>query len=73
MILGSTPATAPPTIRTLGVKLCFLIPSSEANNRAAAPSFKPEAFPAVTEPSLANAGRNFPNPSKLVSERINSS
>ncbi len=60
IILGSTPTTAEHTIRASGFKLYFFTASSEAIIVAAAPSFKPEAFPAVTlPPSFLKAGRNF--------------
>ena len=40
---------------------------------AAAPSFNPDAFPAVTLPSFLNAGRSFDNPSKVELGFTNSS
>ena len=72
--LGSTPATAAETILAIGFILFLLIASSPAINKATAPSFKPEAFPAVTEPpSFLNAGLSFPKTSNVVVGLINSS
>ena len=48
-------------------------PSPEEINNAAAPSFKPEEFPAVTDPSFLNAGFNPAKLSMLVFARANSS
>ena len=73
IILGSTPATAAPIILANGLKACFLTASPEANNKAAAPSFNPDAFPAVTEPSFLNAGLKLDNDSNVVSGLANSS
>lgn len=70
---GSTPTTALLTIRANGFKLYDLIAFSLANKIAAAPSFKPEALPAVTVPSLRKEGFNFCNPSKVVLAFANSS
>ena len=57
IILGSTPTTAELTIRAKGFKLYFFTASSDAIMVAAAPSFNPELFPAVTLPvSFLNAG-----------------
>jgi len=39
----------------------------------AAPSFNPEALPAVTVPCFENAGRNFCRDSRVVPSRIYSS
>ena len=66
MIHGSTPATPELTIRAIGVKPKSLIACSEAKILAAAPSFKPEALPAVTVPSALKAGRNFDKISIVV-------
>ena len=60
IILGSTPTTAELTILAIGFKLYFFTASSEAISVAAAPSFNPEALPAVTlPPSFLKAERNF--------------
>ena len=45
---GSTPTTALLTMRANGFKLYVFMPCSLANKIAAAPSFNPEALPAVT-------------------------
>ena len=63
---GSTPATAMLTIFAIGCKLYFLTASSLANNIAAAPSFIPEEFPAVTVPSFIKAGFNCASFSMVV-------
>ena len=47
MILGSTPTTPELTILAMGFRLYFFTASSETKKTAAAPSFKPEAFPAL--------------------------
>ena len=44
-------------MRAIGFKLFLTITFSEAMSKAAAPSFKPDAFPAVTVPSFLKAGR----------------
>jgi hypothetical protein len=48
MMRGAKPAVAMPTTRAFGVKPCLMAASSEANNKAHAPSFTPDALPAVT-------------------------
>mmetsp|Transcript_14236 Transcript_14236/g.35525 ORF Transcript_14236/g.35525 Transcript_14236/m.35525 type:complete len:226 (+) Transcript_14236:152-829(+) len=56
---GSTPALAAATIRArtgVPVEAAY---SSEATRSAAAPSFSPDALPAVTLPSFWKAGRSF--------------
>ena len=73
IILGSTPTTAELTIRANGFKLYFLTASSDAIMVATAPSFNPDAFPAVTLPSFLKAARNLANPSIDVFDLINSS
>ena len=50
MIRGSTPTAVAPRIFTLGCKLYFSTASAEAISKAAAPSFTPEALPAVMLP-----------------------
>ena len=70
---GSTPTTAELTILAVGFKLYFFTASSEAKSMAAAPSFNPEAFPAVTVPSFLKAVRSFPNTSRELFAFINSS
>ena len=54
MILGSTPATAAETILANGSNVFVRTASSEAIRSAAAPSFNPDEFPAVTLPSFLN-------------------
>jgi hypothetical protein len=56
IIRGCTPAAPLLTRRANGFNPCCLIPSSEANKIAAAPSFKVEALAAVTVPSFLNTG-----------------
>ena len=73
MMRGSTPTTAELTIFAKGFKLYFLTASAEATNTAAAPSFKPDEFPAVTLPSFRNAPRNLIRPSIDVLGLTNSS
>ena len=60
MILGSTPTTAELTILAIGLRLFSFNPFSDAKSIAAAPSFNPDALPAVTlPPSFLNAVRSF--------------
>ena len=73
IILGATPAAPIETIRANGFNEYFFNASSDANSNAAAPSFKPEALPAVTVPSFLNAGRSFDKTSVVVLGFINSS
>ena len=56
IIEGSTPATAIETILAIGWRLYWVMAFSLARINAAAPSFIPEEFPAVTVPSLIKAG-----------------
>ena len=73
MIRGSTPTTEEVTIFAKGLRLYCSTASPEATITVAAPSFNPEAFPAVTDPSFLKAGRNLANDSKVEFGRINSS
>ena len=74
IIRGSTPATADDTILAFGVRLFLVAASAEASKMAPAPSFNPDAFPAVTvPPSFLNAGLSLPNISRVVVGFINSS
>src|SRR5688572_18541112 len=57
MIFGSTPALAQDAIRARGLMLRFSASLALISTNAAAPSLRPEALAAVTEPSLAKAGR----------------
>src|SRR3954471_13090118 len=54
--LGSTPALAHDTMRPSGVIPRASASLADISTKAAAPSFRPDALPAVTEPSLAKAG-----------------
>ena len=71
--LGSTPPLAFATIVAIG----FIFNSSALRRlirrTAAAPSFIPDAFPAVTVPSFLKAGFNFASDSTVVPCRIYSS
>lgn len=72
---GSTPAEAYAIILANGFAPTDLAKLSDARTIAAAPSFIPEAFPAVTVPlpSLIKAGLKFLSPSNVVSGLGNSS
>src|SRR3954463_6858969 len=59
MIEGSTPACAQDTMRASGVLPLFCAWVALIRTTAAAPSLRPDAFAAVTVPSLAKAGRNL--------------
>ena len=69
MVLGGTPAAAEVIIRAKGFKLSWEALSAFITSNAAAPSFNPEEFPAVTVPSFRNAGFNRDNASIEVSRR----
>ena len=69
IIFGSTPATEYPTILANGCKPFSFAFSSLINTKTALPSFRPDAFPAVTEPSLRKAGFNPANFSAVISAR----
>ena len=73
MIRGSTPACAYPISLSTGVRPLLLTNDSDASTTAAAASLTPEALPAVTVPSLANAGRSLAMSSSLTSARTCSS
>ena len=66
MMAGSTPALLYAAIVTIGVKPNSLAFASLITNTAAAPSLRPEAFPAVTVPSRSKAGRSLAKPSAVV-------
>ena len=72
---SSTPATALVTMRASGLAASSAMPLSDAIRSAAAPSFRPDELPAVTEPlpSVRNAGFNLASVSRFVSGRRNSS
>ena len=56
---GSTPAVAKAAMRASGVSPRFAASAAVISTSAAAPSLMPEALPAVTVPSLVNAGRSL--------------
>ncbi len=66
IMAGSTPATAIEKTFAKGFNPYFFTIISLANSIAAAPSLMPDELPAVTVPSLANAGFKEANFSKLV-------
>ena len=69
IIRGATPAAAAATTRALGVKPCRFSAASEASSNAQAPSFTPEAFPAVIVPVGFTTGFSFESASSVVSGR----
>ena len=70
---GSTPTVAKLAIRASGVSPRRFASAADITTSAAAPSFSPLAFPAVTVPSLLNAGRSLAIISAVLSWRIYSS
>ena len=66
IIEGSTPIVEDDTILTSGLSPNSLAFSFFITNTAAAPSFNPDAFPAVTVPSLSKTGFKELNLSKVV-------
>ena len=54
MMRGGTPADAMPRMRARGVRPCAFTAASDAMIIAAAPSFTPDALPAVTVPGSRN-------------------
>src|SRR6185436_7738341 len=56
MYLGSTPAEANDLMRAIGLRPSSFAFFADVRTTAAAPSLRPEALPAVTEPFLSNAG-----------------
>ncbi len=69
IIRGSTPAVAPATMRARGVNLKRRTASSDAMTSAHAPSFTPEALPAVTVPLVRKGVGNLASCSRVVSGR----
>ncbi|MPN17491.1 hypothetical protein SDC9_164845 [bioreactor metagenome] len=63
---GSTPPCPTDTNSAIGFNPCSLTAFSDATSTILAPSFIPDAFPAVTVPSFLNAGLNFESFSKSV-------
>ena len=66
---GSTPAVEEARIRARGFRLCSSAAFSEAMIKAAAPSFTPDAFPAVTEPPERKGAGSLDSFSRVVSPR----
>jgi len=66
MIRGATPAAAAATTRALGLNPCRFSATSEDKSNAQAPSFTPEAFPAVIVPFGFTTGFNFESASSVV-------
>ena len=73
IIRGGTPAAALLIHLAIGFNLNSCAFSALINKTAAAPSFSPDEFPAVTLPSFRNAGRRDASFSKVVSRRGRSS
>ena len=73
MMRGSTPACAYPISLPIGVRPLLRTNDSDASTTAAAASLMPDALPAVTVPSLVNAGRSLAMSSRLTSGRTCSS
>jgi len=69
---GGTPAVAAPTTRASGFRPYFSSAASEATSSAAAPSFTPEALPAVTVPPLRKGVGSFASFSSVVSRGCSS-
>ena len=66
MIRGATPAAAMLITRARGCKLCLFSASADASSRAHAPSFMPEALPAVMVLSAPNSGLSLANFSSVT-------
>ena len=69
MMRGGTPADAMPVMRARGVRPCAFTAASDAMIIAAAPSFTPDALPAVTVPGSRNGVFSLARPSSVVSGR----
>ena len=69
MIIGSTPAVQYARMRASGLRPSSCAFFAVAITSAAAPSLMPDALPAVTEPSLTNAGRSAASVSAVVPAR----
>jgi hypothetical protein len=69
---GATPAVAMPTMRARGVRPYCAAVASSASSSAQAPSFTPEALPAVTVPSGRTTGFSLASASRLVSRGCSS-
>ncbi len=66
---GSTPATALATMRATGFSPSVLARLASTTSTAAAPSLRPEEFPAVTVPPALNAAGSLASISSVVSGR----
>src|SRR5690554_383330 len=73
MMVGSTPALAWALMVASGVRPSSFALSALHTMTTAAPSFREEALPAVTEPSFLKAGRSFPRLSPVTPSRGHSS
>ena len=73
IIDGSTPVSAYPINFAIGFKPFSSALFFSIKTKAAAPSFIPDAFPAVTDPSFLNAGLNLAMLSISQSKRMCSS
>ena len=71
--LGGSPLTAWPAMRAIGVMPSAAALSAPITTAAAAPSFTPGAFPAVTDPPFLNAGFRRASAAADVSGRTGSS
>ncbi len=69
MMRGATPMTVVATMRASGVRPNFEAAIFDAMINAHAPSFTPEAFPAVTVPFGFTIGLSFERASSVVSGR----
>ena len=69
---GATPAVASPRMRARGTRPKRFALSSSAIRSAAAPSFTPDALPAVTLPSGRTTPFSFASASMLVSRGCSS-
>jgi hypothetical protein len=60
MISGEIPTVAVETILAIGFRARWEATAADMSSTAAAPSFRPDAFPAVTvPPSVLKAGLSF--------------
>ena len=72
MTRGATPAEAAATTRARGVRPWRAAAASDAITSAHAPSFTPDALPAVMVPSVRVIGRSFASASGVVSRGCSS-
>ena len=73
MIAGSRPTVAKLAMRPNGFRPSCAAFLAVMTITAAAPSFRPDALPAVTPPALSKAGRKAARPSALLLRLMNSS